>query len=113
VAKYNQLRQIYNEELRKGPFPTSEYARAGITGAIHGNLLVYLAEMAGFASRGERLHLVSDKQKTQFWERALRSIFDRRPKLRVLITPSTTPKLSALLEATERARLMIVRALRS
>jgi hypothetical protein len=54
------LRKIYDEELGKGPFPTKECASAGIGGALHGNLILYFADIPGLASCGKRLRLVSE-----------------------------------------------------
>jgi len=105
------LRRIYDEELGRGPFPTSECVAAGITGALHGNLILYLADIAALASRGEQLPAISEPEKSTFRQLASTGLFDRYPQLRSKISSSKTPKLNALVAATERARLIIVDAL--
>ena len=49
------LRRIYAEELANAPFPTEECRAADIDAEAHGTLTLYLADIAGLASRGERL----------------------------------------------------------
>ena len=105
------LRRIYEEELGQGPFPTGECASAGITGTLHGNLIVYLADIAGLASRGEQLPLIPEPERGKFRRIASTGLFDKYPQLRSKVSPRSTPKLHALVAATERARLIILEAL--
>lgn len=109
----DRLKKLYNEVLGKEPFPTEECAQARITGAAHGGLNLYLADIAGLASRGEQeLSALSEREKERFRNLASRSISARVPQVWERITPNATPKLHALVEATERARLLILEALR-
>jgi hypothetical protein len=108
----DRLKQLYKEVLAKGPFPTEECAQAQVTAAAHGELILYLADIAGLASRGEQgLATLSDHEKESFRDLASRSISTRLPQVRERITPDATPKLHDLIEATERARLIILDAL--
>jgi hypothetical protein len=108
----DRLKQLYNDVLAKGPFPTRECAQARIAFAAHGELVLYLADIAGLASRGEQgLATLSEHEKESFRELASRSISTRLPEVRQQITPDATPKLHALIEASERARILILEAL--
>jgi hypothetical protein len=110
----NKLRRLYDETLAKGPFPTIECGQAQISGKLHGELILYLADLAGLASRGDQgLASLSEREKDKFRDLASRSIFERLPEMREKVTPQTTPRLHALLETTEQARLLILEALNS
>ena len=101
------LRQIYETKLSKGPFPTKECADAGITYRLHGELLVFFADIAGIASHGERLESIGESRRREFQRLVERSFWERWPDARVKITPESTPELYELMEDTEMARLMI------
>jgi hypothetical protein len=110
----DRLKQLYNEALAKGPFPTEECGPAGITAAVHGELILYLAEIAGLASRGERgLAALSASDKAKFHKLASRGISIRVPDAATRITAQATPELHGLIAATERARILILKALES
>jgi hypothetical protein len=110
----NKLRRLYDETLAKGPFLAIECGQAQIRGKLHGELILYLADIAGLASRGDQgLASLSEREKDKFRDLASRSIFGRLPEMRAKITPQATPKLQALLDATEQARLLILEALNS
>ncbi len=110
----NKLRRLYDETLAKGPFPAIECGQAEISGKLHLELILFLADIAGLASRGEQgLASLSERERDKFRDIASRSIFGRLPEMRERITPQATPKLHALLEATERARLLILESLNS
>jgi hypothetical protein len=111
MSDLRSLQQLYREELGRGPFPTQECREAKITGKLQGELIAYLGNIAGLASRGDRLLRLSDSEKEKYSALATRSLFDKYPRLRSKLTATTTPKLYALVEATEKARLMIVEAL--
>ncbi len=112
ISDSDTLRRLYDEVLAKGPFPSKECAQARIAGHAHSELILYLADIAGLASRGEQgLGSLSDPEKYNFRTLASRSISTRLPQVRELITPEATPELHALIEATERARLLILDAL--
>src|SRR5580698_3075022 len=108
----DRLRQLYNEILAKGPFPTEECGQARITSAAHGALILYLADIAGLASRGEQgLAALPESDKAKFRKLASRDVSVRVAEAGTRITPEATPKLHALIEATEQARLLVLRAL--
>jgi hypothetical protein len=108
----DRLKQLYNDVIAKGPFPTEECGQARISAAEHGELILYLADVAGLASRGELgLASLSKPEKEKFRELVSRSISTRLPQVRERVTPDATPKLHALIEATEQARLLILDAL--
>ena len=110
----DRLKQLYDEALAKGPFPTEECGRARITAAVHGELILYLADIAGLASRGDHgLAALSVPDKTKFQKLALRGISTRVPDVVTRINAQATPELHKLIEATERARLLILKALES
>jgi hypothetical protein len=109
-----QLKQLYSALLSKGPFPLEECGQARITGAAHGELILYLADIAGLASRGEQgLAAMSESDRAKFRKLAASGISIRVPDAAKLITPHATPKLHALIEATEQARLLILKTLES
>ena len=108
----DRLKQLYNEVLGKGPFPTEECGQARITAAAHGALVLYLADIAGLASRGEQgLAALPESDRAKFRKLALKDASTLGVGTR--ITPQATPKLHALIEATEEARLLILKALES
>jgi len=109
-----RLKQLYNEVLAKGPFPSEECAQARIAAAAYGELILYLADIAGLASRGEQgLAALSEHQKESFRALVSRSIWTRLPEVRERVTPDATPKLHALIDMSEQARLLILDALHS
>lgn len=111
MTDIQKLRHIYDEELARGPFPSGECSAARIAGKMHGELTLYLADIAGLASRDEQLVSLVEPQKSRFRRLASQSLHERCPALRGKITPGRTPKLRALIDATERARQIIVQAL--
>ena len=107
----DRLRQLYNEVLAS-PFPTEECGQARITMAAHGALVLYLADIAGLASRGERgLAALPESDRAKFRKLASRDVSARVVEAGTRITSQATPKLHALIEATEQARLLILKAL--
>ena len=109
----DRLKKLYDEVLGKAPFPTEECGRARITGAEHCELILYLADIAGLTSRGEKgLAALPEGEKAHWRKLALRSISMRLPAVQNRIIAGTTPKLHALTDATERARILILDALR-
>ena len=110
----DRLKQLYNEALAKGPFPTEECGRAGITAAVHGELILYLADIAGLASRGQQgLAALSEPDRAKFRKLASSGISIRVPDAASRITPHSSPKLHALAEATEKTRRLILKTLES
>lgn len=112
MAETDNLRRMYEDELLPGPFPSHDCAVAQIDGKVHGDLVMYLADIAGLASRGESgLASLPESEKGAFRKLASRSFYERHPALRRRITPDSTPTLHALMESTERARQLIMQAL--
>jgi hypothetical protein len=110
----DRLKQLYDAELARGPFPTEECGQARITAAAHGELILYLADIAGLASRGNRgLAALSESDRAKFRKLASSGISSRVPQAAARITPQATPELHALIEATEEARLLVLKALES
>ena len=111
MSETQDLRGIYENKLACGPFPTSECSTAHITGKLHGELVLYLADIAGLASRGEGLAELAEWEKRKFHILASRNLYQRCPALEDKITTAGTPKLKALVDATEYARELILQAL--
>ncbi len=112
-----ELGRIYVTELGKGPFPTTEVKIAGkgkLLEEFHGCLTLYLAEIAGIASRGQRLATISATERDRFLKIAELPFFARYPQFNYAEAPISageTPALKRLLDATDRARKLILQAL--
>src|SRR5215467_7499730 len=102
MAESEDLRAIYEKKLVSGPFPTAECSTARITGKLHGELILYLADIAGLALRGTDLTQLEEWEKKKFQLLASRSLYQRCPALEGKITTTGTPKLKALVDATEQ-----------
>ena len=114
MADSDRLKQLYEAVLARGPFPTQECGQARITAAAHCDLILYLADIAGLASRGNRgLGALSESDRAKFRKLASSGISSRVPQAAARITPQATPELHALIEATEEARLLVLKALES
>jgi len=111
MTETQDLRGIYEKRLACGPFPTDECSTAQITGKLHGELVLYLADIAGVASRGEGLAQLEEREKKKFQILVSRNLYQRCPALEGKITSAGTPKLKALVDATEHARKLILQAL--
>jgi|ERR1035438_3238369 hypothetical protein len=61
-----RLREIYLQKLGVGPFPTSECAAARTKGGLHGDLVMYLANIAGIASRRVKLTTLEEPRRLEF-----------------------------------------------
>jgi hypothetical protein len=108
------LKRVYDEVLAKGPFPSKECAQVQITGRVHGELVLYLADIAGLASRGERgLAALSESDRAKFRKLASSDISTRLPDVATRINPQATPELHALIAGAEQARALILKALES
>lgn len=107
MSVLTRLREIYYQQLSVAPFPNEECAIAGISGALHGNMILYLADIAGIASRGEEL-LRLEQATTQSYRVTIETGFwEKYPECQSRITAVTTPNLYRLISATEEARLLI------
>jgi hypothetical protein len=102
-----RLGEIYTQKLFGGPFPSKECEAAWIRGRFHGELILYLADIAGIASHGVKLANLEEPRRTSFVKLASQSFFDRHPEAKVKITPIKTPVLFQLMADTEEARLLI------
>ncbi len=106
-----KLREIYDRKLGIGPFPGADCQVAGITGSLHMNLVLYLADIAGIASRGEGLAKLDDSTRQSFKPIVAKSFWEKYPECKEKITPADTPALYHLISAAEEARLLIASAL--
>jgi len=105
-----RLRLIYEQSLGWGPFPTEECFTAGITGKLHGELVVYLADIAGIASHGQKLKAISPERRLEFLKLSSRSFWDKfpSPETPQRITLERVPNLFHLMEDVEEARRLII-----
>jgi hypothetical protein len=112
-----KLSELYENELGRGPFPTSEtydVGRGKDWERFHGCLTIHLAGIAGIASHGKQLKKISPERKLEFQRIAAQSFFVRYPEYHYIETrmqTSDVPSLKRLLDMTEQARLFIVEAL--
>jgi len=114
---FDKLEDLFEKELGQGPFPAAQtrmIARGENYARFHGHLLLFLADIAGIASRGRRLQKISTEDRTRFLEIARAGFFDKYPQYRHIerrITDTSAPDLLKLLKATEQARLLILEGL--
>lgn len=112
-----KLAQIYTSELERGPFPNAQVHQAGQGRDLddfHAHLTLYLAGIAGIASHGKQLKRISPERKREFQRISALPFFTKYPKLQYIekrIQSSDVPELKRLLDSTEEARLLIVKAL--
>lgn len=112
-----KLRQMFEHELGRGPFPTKQVSEVGKGkdyGYFHGHLVLWLADIAGIASRGKRLNKISSERKAEFRRLAAQPFFTEHPEFRHIqerISKSDVPDLKRLMESTEIARLLILEVL--
>ena len=92
MSELKKLREIYDLQLGVGPFPNEECQIAGIGGALHGNLIIYLADIAGIAERGEALQEVEDSTAQSFRKIVEKGFWERYPECKNRITATATPK---------------------
>jgi hypothetical protein len=74
-------------------------------------LVIYLADIAGIASRGEGLAELDASTRESFKPIVANSFWEKYPECKARITPLITPRLHEFICATEEARLLIVNAL--
>jgi len=98
---------MYTQKLGVGPFPTNDCAVARITGELHGELVIYLANIAGIASHGANLATLEAPRKLEFRRLVARSFSERFPQAKQKITPEKAPMLFRLMADTDEARLLI------
>ena len=108
MADLQKLHVLFAQRLSVGPFPTEDCAKARVTGKTHAELLLYLADIAGIASRGDNLTKLDDVTRQSFLKIAANGWWEKHPDTVKTITPQATPKLYQLISATEEARNLIL-----
>jgi hypothetical protein len=113
LDQLNRLRLMYEQSLGRGPFPTDECFIAEITGELHGELVIHLADIAGVAAHGQKLQTITAERRLEFLRISSRSFWDKFPSpgVQQRITSEHTPNLFRLMEDTEQARQLILRCL--
>ena len=112
-----KLAQLYETELGRGPFPLAQTRKVGQGkdySEFHGYLTLYLSNIAGIASHGRRLKRISAERKREFQRLSALAFFAKYPQFEYIekrIQNSDVPDLKRLLDATEEARLLIIKAL--
>jgi hypothetical protein len=106
-----RLRTLYEDKLKSGPYPTSEVTPARFPEPAPGNLHMYLADIAGIASHGEKLLGLEGIRRDQFRTAVAESFAERWPQISQQISPNETPKLHRLMDDTEEARILIKKVL--
>ena len=101
------LREMYETRLGKVPFPTRDCAIAGITDGVHGALVMFLADIAGIASHGQRLAAVTEERKHEFLRLTAKGFWERWPEHQARVTLEGTPDLYQLMADSEEARSLI------
>jgi hypothetical protein len=109
VDELDRLHEMYETKLGKGPFPLADCHAAKLDDREHGIVTLFLADVAGIASRGRRLASISEPEKTRFREFVARSFQQQWPETSAKITPERSPTLFHLMKDTDEARLLIVR----
>jgi hypothetical protein len=106
-----KLRELFLQQLSRGPFPTNDCARANFDLDIHGDLVIYLANIAGIASRGQRLKEVDVPTRASFRASTAAGWWEKHPETTAAVNALTTPRLYELISASEEARLIILKEL--
>ena len=108
MADLQILRKLFEEKLFNGPFPTAECAKAGIYEKAHGDLVIYLADIAGISSRGQNLADVDAPTKQRFRKLVGKGWWEMHPETTSSVTIHNTPRLYERISATEVARMIIL-----
>jgi hypothetical protein len=74
-------------------------------------ILMYLADIAGIASHGERLIALEPAKSDKFRKIVAQSFAEKWPRISRHISMNETPQLCRLMDDTEEARLLIKQAL--
>lgn len=107
-----RLRTLYEEKLKPGPYPTSEVTSERFPEPAPGTLLMYLADVAGIASHGEKLIGLAGIRREQFRKVTAESFAERWPQISQQISANETPKVRRLMDDTEEAPVLIKKVLR-
>ncbi len=108
VEECLRLRSMYDLKLGRGPYPTSEVSPQLFPEPEPGTISMYLADIAGIASHGERLLALEVSRRNQFRALTAQSFAERFPDVSQKITMDRTPILRQLMNDTEEARTLIV-----
>jgi hypothetical protein len=103
---------LYEEKLGRGPYRTSEVTPERFPEPAPGTLLLYLADLAGMASHGEKLLGLEGLRREQFRKAVAESFAEKWPQISQQISPYETPKLHRLMDGTDEARILIKKVLR-
>ena len=109
VNPSDQLRELFEKKLGKGPFPTADCRTAKLSDREHGILTLFLADIAGIASHGKKLASITETRKDEFKRIVSQSFQERWPETSAKITSERSPTLYLCLKDTEEARLLIMR----
>lgn len=107
VEKCLRLRIMYDLKLWPGPYPTSEVTPQLFPEPEPSIILMYLADIAGIASHGEKLLNLKAARHDEFQRLVAQSFADQWPSISQKITKSATPVLHQLMNDTEDARKLI------
>jgi hypothetical protein len=102
-----RLRDMYEAKLKPGPYPTSEVTLERFPEPSSGTISIYLADVAGIASHGEKLLGLEDTRQNQFRKVVAGSFAETWPQISRHITMDDTPILCQLMKDTEEARVLI------
>jgi hypothetical protein len=102
-----RLESLYRDSLGRGRYPTSEVTPEAFPEPAPTTLLLYLADIAGMASQGEKLRSLETVRRRQFKEIVAQSFAEKWPLISQQITPEETPELHRLMNGTEEARVLI------
>jgi len=107
VEECVRLRSMYDLRLGRGPYPTFEVSPQWFPEPEPGTILMYLADIAGIASHGEKLLNLEITRRDEFRTLVAQSFADRWPVISQKITVNHTPVLRQLMNDTEDARILI------
>jgi hypothetical protein len=107
VEECVRLRSIYELRLGRGPYPTFEVSPQRFPEREPGTISMYLADIAGIASHGEKLLNLENTRREEFRTLVAQSFADRWPDISQKITLKHTPVLRQLMNDTESARILI------
>jgi anti-sigma factor RsiW len=100
---------MYVTKLGKGPYPTSDCSAAGLTDSEKLAVQMFLSDIAGIASHGQKLATITAARRAEFEKIAARSFEERWPHTCAKITPERSPRLFRSIKDSEEARSLILR----
>jgi len=102
---------MYEVKLGRGPYPTSEVTRKRFPEPAPSIILMYLADVAGIASHGEKLMALETTRRDHFRKIVECSFAEKWPKISRQISMNDPPMLCRLMTDTEEARVLIKKVL--